>query len=261
MRSLSGQQRLPNEPGLRSPSPSHDGLPPRFQTDSLMEDTLESMTPISQPTGGLRIFASAASGPSQEGGAAKEVSAVNRHTQNVEFYGSSSSMSLMSRVQENGTSKAQSRDMEEDESSLVSQLHNPSFFSSPPAIETPLAVPVNTTSYKHQCRVFLDGFFGSIHYIHPIIDKASFLARCEGLWSEESSTPGRSFMALYYSLLSLGALVGPRDEDGGSASNLEWSRKFFDKSRALCSELSMTTDLEMVQCFFFMVRNSTSATQ
>jgi hypothetical protein len=224
----------------------------------MIEATAPSMTtPVSQPSQGLSTLASVASGRSHEVGPAKEVSVVNRHTKNVEFYGSSSSMSLLSRVQEN-----QSQDVDENESSLVSQLHNPSFFSPPPAIESPLDVPANnTTSYIHQCRAFLNGFFGSIHYIHPIIDKVSFLARCEDLWSNRSSSPGRSFMALYYSLLSLGALVGPRDEEGGPVSNIEWSRKFFDKSRTLCSELSMTTDLEMVQCFFFMVRNSTSTTQ
>ena len=66
-------------------------------------------------------------------------------------------------------------------------------------------------------------------------------------------------MALYYSLLSLGALVGWKDEESfPDLSNLEWSQILFDKARSLCSELSMTTDLQMCQCFFFMVRYSTS---
>ena len=66
-------------------------------------------------------------------------------------------------------------------------------------------------------------------------------------------------MALYYSLLSLGALVGPRDEETSrTVSNLDCSRSLFNKARALCSELNMTTDLEMVQCFLFMVRRPPS---
>lgn len=217
-------------------------------------------SPMSQPNHSLHTLASVASGRSRDTTAPKEVSAVNHHTKNVEFYGSSSSMSLLSRVQENQNDTSQPQHSE-GEASLVSQLHNPGFFSSRPEVENRLeATASNTASYNHQCRGFLDGFFGSIHYIHPIIDKASFLQRCERLWANDAVPPDQTFMALYYSLLSLGALVGSRDEDNGSISNIEWSRKFFRKARTICSELSMTTDLEMVQCFFFMVRSSTNLT-
>lgn len=226
-----------------------------------MNPTSRSMSaPIFQQNYSLDTLASVASGQSNDTTAAKEVNAVNRHTKSVEFYGSSSSMSLLSRVQANEKSTAQLQEVEEDGASLVSQLHNPSFFSSPPVTENHSEIQGNSS--PQQCRTFLNAFFGSIHYIHPILDKNSFLTRCEELWSGSSPSQGRSFMALYYSLLSLGALVGPRDEEysanSGTSLNLEWSRKFFDKARALCCELSMTTDLEMVQCFFFMVRRPTT---
>lgn len=81
------------------------------------------------------------------------------------------------------------------------------------------------------------------------------MSRCEDLWTSEGSAVKSSFVALYFSVLSLGALVGPRSEELiGGQDNLAWSRKFFDESRTLCSALGMVTDLEMVQCYFFLVR-------
>lgn len=103
--------------------------------------------------------------------------------------------------------------------------------------------------------MFLDDFFSTLHYIFPILGKALFMRRCEDLWTSEDSAVKSSFVALYFSVLSLGALVGPRsDELIGGLDNLTWSRKFFDESRTLCSALGMVTDLEMVQCYFFLVR-------
>lgn len=198
-----------------------------------------------------------ATSPSQDTAhTSTEVTGVNRHTKNVEFYGSSSSMALLCRIQMNDHCAVSKEEIIDDEGSLVSQLHNPAFFPSPSEQATLSEIfPTNSVSYIHQCRTFLDGFFGSIHYIHPILDKAHFLRGCEDLWSGEPGSVSRSFMALYYSILSLGALVGLRDEEPiDGTRNLDWSRKFFNEARALCGELSMTTDLEMVQCLFFMVR-------
>lgn len=197
------------------------------------------------------------------GNPSTEVSGVNRHTKNVEFYGRSSSMALLSRVQRNeGASPLEEEEEEDDdddnEASLVTQLHNPGFFpllsegSNSNRLKTPAVYDV---SYIQQCRAYLNGFFSTIHFIHPILDKNHFLARCEDHWAGNSASLSRSFVALYYSLLSLGALVGAPEEDSiDGMSNHDWSRKFFNEARALCGELNMTTDLEMVQCFFFMAK-------
>ena len=84
------------------------------------------------------------------------------------------------------------------------------------------------------------------------------MQRCEALWagdrSDEAAHKG-SFVALYYSVLSLGALVGAREEEPlEGVSNLEWSRRFFDEAKGMANRLGMVTDLEMVQCYFFLVR-------
>lgn len=185
---------------------------------------------------------------------ADEVAGVNRHTQNQEFYGSSSSVALLARVasrpEDSGTPSR-----EEHPDALVSSLHNPVF--SQQHAEANRAARLSLSSFP-QCRVFIDGFFSTLHSIFPILEKAIFTRRCESLWTSERSAEKSSFVALYFSVLSLGALVGPRSEDLiEGRDNLSWSRKFFEKSRSLCSALGMVTDLEMVQCYFFLVSTST----
>jgi hypothetical protein len=246
VKSLSNQRTVSSKVGLDSPSGLSDGAVDEFRVDVRTPNT-----PLGLGTG-LSNQHSQFLNPTRS----KEVTGVNRHTKNVEFYGSSSSMALLSRVRENEHNNSSPLEPDEDEGSLVSQLHNPAFATSPPEghSQTQPALE-NTVLYHHQCRTFLNGYFSTIHYIHPILDKSFFLGRCEDIWSGNSHLQSRSFMALYYSLLSLGALVGSREEEATNGmGNLEWSRKFFEKARVLCSELSMTTDLEMVQCFFFMVR-------
>lgn len=203
--------------------------------------------------GRINSISTASIAPKQNAG--QEVSGVNRHTHNVEFYGRSSSVALLSQVQRSGDGPAIPRDQGEgtDAGAIVSNLHNPAF--SPPGNSQETS-PSTAPSHYPQCGRFLEGFFGSIHFIHPVIDKTAFLHRCELLWGGKGeATKNPSFVALYYSILSLGALVGVREEDAiDGIGNMQWSRKFFDEARACCSKLGMVTDLDMVQCYFFMVR-------
>lgn len=185
----------------------------------------------------------------------QEISGVNRHTHNVEFYGKSSSVALLSHVQRPDDESNIAVEEGADASAIVSSLHNPAF--SPPNVHSNGLEPLSSTipSYFPHCRPFVEEFFGSIHFIHPIIDKTLFLRRCEFLWTGKGeATREPSFVALYYSILSLGALVGVRgDEPIDGIENIQWSRKFFDEARSLCAKLGMVTDLNMVQCYFFMV--------
>lgn len=212
-------------------------------------------------------------------GAAQEVTAINLHTRNVEFYGSSSSVALLSQIQKRPEQDRQDADAASDDHSdesdaaaavLLSNLHNPEF--SPREVHaggkpiSPSAglekhVTVSETTHYRQCSVFLHNFFSTIHYVHPILDKTSFLERCEILWSgdEDAIAQIASFVPLYYSVLSLGALVGYRDaEPVGGVTNQEWSRKFFTEARLRFTSLEIVTDLEMVQCYFFLVGPSAS---
>lgn len=242
---------------------SRDDLLPSLQIGSPLVTSSSVQIPLTQETfnqntqqGATADLSDVTSLSHDTAHTSTEVMGINRHTKNVEFYGSSSSMALLRRIQMNEHNAVPQEDEDDSEGSLVSQLHNPAFFQSPSKPATRLETfPTNSLSFFHLCRTFLSAFFGSIHYIHPILEKAHFLRRCEDLLSGDSSSQSSSFMALYYSLLSLGALVGQRDEESEDGiKNLDWSRKFFNEARALCGELTMTTDLEMVQCFFFMVQ-------
>lgn len=183
-----------------------------------------------------------------------EVAGVNQHTNDQEFYGSSSSVAILARV---GRSPSKTGDdltnpHPDDPVALLTSLHNPFFTRGRAGGEGVEATGSSLPSFP-QCKMFLDDFFSTLHYIFPILGKALFMRRCEDLWTSEDSAVKSSFVALYFSVLSLGALVGPRsDELIGGLDNLTWSRKFFDESRTLCSALGMVTDLEMVQCYFFL---------
>lgn len=184
--------------------------------------------------------------------AAEEFVGENRHTRSFEFYGSSSSIALLARV--GSTSDPENGVQREDEEALVSSFHNPTFSPGPteataPSAETGTTAQPVCISY---CRLFMDSFFTTLHYIYPILDKHAFLARCELLWAGNMSSPDHSFVALVYSVLSLGALLRPKEEEPvGGIDNVQWSRKFFEEARSR-SNLGMVTDLEMVQCNFFL---------
>jgi hypothetical protein len=113
----------------------------------------------------------------------------------------------------------------------------------------------NSTPSYPQCRPFVNDFFASIHHVYPILDgKQEFLKRCETFWASNGFMERASFSALYYSVVSLGALIGQRDEeliDG--KSNMSWSTHMFASAQSRCGNLGLVADLDMVQCYFFMV--------
>ncbi|AEO63828.1 uncharacterized protein THITE_2010769, partial [Thermothielavioides terrestris NRRL 8126] len=240
----------------------------RDGSESQSCDSITCIPPLASPghyddyLGTTQGVATLRTGTRQGGG--QEVSGVNRHTRNVEFYGRSSSVALLSRVQRSSgehavqTEEGADADADSDGTTIVSSLHNPVFTPQGESRinqrqEDPASV---THSHYPQCRGFLEGFFSSIHYIHPVIDKAHFFRRCELLWSgTDAAIQQSSFAALYYSILSLGALVGVRDDEPvDGIPNLQWSRKFFDEARSRCNRLGMVTDLDMVQCYLFMAK-------
>ncbi|KAH7158370.1 hypothetical protein DER46DRAFT_685421 [Fusarium sp. MPI-SDFR-AT-0072] len=106
----------------------------------------------------------------------QEVSGMNTHTRDVEFYGSSSSVALLSHVRRTG----EEDNDDDDAGALLSSLHNPHF--DPSGSQDTQRGRRSTEESDHspwylQCRNFIDGFFSAIHYIHPILDKTSFVQR------------------------------------------------------------------------------------
>jgi hypothetical protein len=142
------------------------------------------------------------------GSAEDEIIELNHYTNGIEFYGSTSSAAIIGHLKK----AHQPKDQEERCSrsanySLVSTLHNLHF--SPSSIAGPeqrLSIK-QQNYYFDQAHVFMNGYFENIHFIHPFIDKEDFLLCVNDLWFNRSRAPEPSFVALYLSILSLGALV------------------------------------------------------
>ncbi|KAK7748175.1 hypothetical protein SLS53_001430 [Cytospora paraplurivora] len=259
VRSLEEQvERLSAKHDAQAPGKSLTGVKPGFSAHNDYRN-------LTSPSGASAASSSASTFQSRHG-AGQEVTGINSHTRNVEFYGSSSSFALLSQVQRGGERSSVSSDAggtEHSESdtaaaALLSNLHNPAFsllsgptpgFGTTPSDPTDAQSPVVEPTNFRQCSVFLHNFFSSLHYIHPILDKTSFLERCEILWSgnEAAIRQQPSFVTLYYSVLSLGALVGYRDtEPVGGISNQKWSRKLFREARGRFTSFELVTDLETI---------------
>lgn len=110
--------------------------------------------------------------------------------------------------------------------------------------------------YFKLSRMFLEGHFQNIHFVHPILDKTRFMNRCEDLWFGSASQQTRSFVALYYSVMSLGALVRTWDDgetiDG--RGRLEWSRRLFDLASIALAPTRLYTDLDTILTCFFLAK-------
>lgn len=181
----------------------------------------------------------------------QEVSGVNAHTRSTEFYGSSSSMTRLSQIHRDAVSQP------ENAGALLSTLYNPDFRPAESHRFSEGSTEIPVRSWYPQCRSFIDTYFTSLHYIHPILDKRPFLDACEALWAGSAAEDQglSTFEALYFSVLSLGAIVGVRDDEPiDGIDNLEWSRKFFQIAKDRCTRLGMVTDLSITQCYFIMVR-------
>lgn len=189
----------------------------------------------------------------QDEDAQPEVTAVNEHTHRLEFHGKSSSMAVLEQLQKKRRLPPEAIQGPVGEPSLVSSLHNVAFSPHGPDPPPQTGHPTDRYWFRH-AYLFLDGYFENLHFIHPLLDKDDFFARAESLWLQRQSTKDASFRALYFAVLSLGALVRTWSEgtlDG--LSRFEWSRKLFDEAERCLIESRFSTDFETVQCLFIMV--------
>jgi hypothetical protein len=182
-----------------------------------------------------------------------EIKELNHHTNGIEFYGSTSSAAIIGHLKKARDPKSNEEPYPRPaELSLISTLHNPSF--SPSCSIGPTAAIEQQNYYFDQAHVFMNGYFENIHFIHPFIDKEDFLIRANDLWFNRAHTPEPSFVALYLSVLSFGALVRVWDEDKlAGLGRFEWSRKLFGEAQAYLNYLRFSNDLETVQCLYMMV--------
>ena len=100
----------------------------------------------------------------------------------------------------------------------------------------------------------MNGYFENIHFIHPLIDKEDFCLRAHDLWFNRTTQPEPSFVALYLSILSFGALVRVWEEERlGGLTRFEWSRKLFGEAQVYLNYLQFSNNLDTVQCLYLMV--------
>lgn len=191
---------------------------------------------------------------------AAEITDVNQHTRSVEFHGNTSSMAFLALLQKQNQAQSDRTSTKgrhiQDRTSLVSTMHNVGFSpDSKAASPAPEAMNNDEGYYFRQAGRFIDGYFENLHFIHPILHKAHFLTRCEDLWFGRADRQTRGFIALYYSILSLGALVRVWDESTLDGMNrFQWSRKLFTHARTALGGLRSTNDLETIQCLIFMAK-------
>jgi hypothetical protein len=181
-----------------------------------------------------------------------EITDVNQHTNAVEFHGSTSSMALLGSLQRRQSHQPGSVPLL-DGPSLVSALHNSAF--SPKARHNE-----NETSkdlHVEQAHTFIAAYFENLHYVHPLIDKEHFMSRANDLWFGRSKVENNSFIALYLSLMSLGALVREWSEEKlDGLTRFEWSRKLFGEAQEYLNYSQFSNDLATVPCLYIMVCQS-----
>ena len=182
-----------------------------------------------------------------------EIADVNRHTNAVEYHGSTSSMAFLGDLRRRRSS--QQKEGLEDTASLVSALHNPAFNPQIQSTAVQKSLQSKHNFYFKQAHVFIDAYFDNLHFIHPLVDKEDFLARSNDLWFGRASPDDTSFRALYLSLMSLGALVKTWDEERlDGLTRFEWSRKLFLEAQSYLNETKFTNDLDTVQALYFMAK-------
>ncbi|GAB7346321.1 hypothetical protein MBLNU457_5039t1 [Dothideomycetes sp. NU457] len=190
-----------------------------------------------------------------------EVNDVNTHTRSTEFHGPTSSMSFLSALQPQQSSPAYSghsnANVSINKPSIVSDFHNNAFSPSHQESNSNskvLSLEDERYHFRH-AHLFLDGYFQNLHFIHPFLNRTAFLARCEDLWFGRSERQPKSFVALYYSVMSLGALVREWDrQELDGLGRFEWSRKLYQDALCLVEALRNRTDVDVVQCCIMMAK-------
>lgn len=186
---------------------------------------------------------------------ADDVIKESNHTNGIEFHGSTSLAAIIGHLKKEREPKGQEEPCSRAaDYSIIPTPLNPSFSPSCTAEPGQTLSVEQSNYYFDQAHIFMNGYFEGIHFVHPFVDKEDFFARANDLWFNRSHTPEPSFVALYLSVLSLGALVRVWDE--GTLAGLgrfEWSRKLFAEAQVYLNHLRFSNDLETVQCLYMMV--------
>jgi hypothetical protein len=119
-------------------------------------------------------------------------------------------------------------------------------------------------------------YFSNLHLVHPILDQAKFVARCEAeIWDPESQSKAASsiFLALFNAVVAIGAInagddavfmrdiatvrqaerfAGP-DNRAPTYPPLKLAKLFFERAKMNLGDVFETCSLESTQTFLLMV--------
>lgn len=247
---VSGQQEQ-DGPELSTPAPLVAG--------NTMPLVCQEATPHHQPAPNHAANAAAAANDTTQSPHDSEISDLNEHTNEIEFHGNTSSMSFLGDLERTSCHGSWDKQSPNPSASLVTAMHNHAFARRllQPSGVRPIQEIQNSSKenfYAPHAYVFVEAYFSGIHYVHPFVDKESFMSRASALWFGYSPQPSKSFMAMYLSLLALGSLTYSWPEERlGSRTRFEWSRKLFNEALDCLNNLQFCNDLETVHCLYFMV--------
>jgi hypothetical protein len=172
-----------------------------------------------------------------------ELMEINSATKNFEFHGRTSVVALFNGL----TAFSPAKDPGEKQRSVVSDFHNDKFLGQARGQGQVADISHEDTHALH-ALLFIDSYFKSFHFIHPILEQGWFLMRCNDLWAGRTKFLRQSFLALYFSVLSLGACVRVWTEPSiNGMDRLQWSRLLFEKSERALGRSGSVNDLEAVQ--------------
>lgn len=244
---------------------------------------------------------------------------VNRHTQGTEFYGPMGIFPFLSRLRSRARLQLRNHQHHVDASdrhgeliedtndrndmSIVNLLHSSdypverdgdrrlsigsSYLHSVQRMRNHDSVPsadsnVTRLSFKDVEREFARLYFQNLHHIHPILDPASFLARCEKeVWARTgpnnpTSYLHRRFLALYNAVLAIGAITAGEESEyawktqyladqiaelevlsGIDASPstytpLRFARVFFERAKSYIGDIFESSSLESAQTLMLL---------
>jgi hypothetical protein len=186
-----------------------------------------------------------------------EVTDINLETKIFEFHGQTSSIAFLERlrkVQQNGISpvRAPTPNLHSRGRTLVRELRKDSYMDQRETAQTALGLS-DEEYYPLHAYTFLDTYFRTLHFVHPIIDQDNFIKRCHDLWRGQVSKVTRSFKALYFSVLALGSLTRIWTEQHiNGLGRLEWTRLLFEKADLALGRAGSLNDLEGVQAPYIM---------
>jgi len=164
---------------------------------------------------------------------------VNQETHGVEYYGGSSSVAILDRLYKRArrqSSHHHIRSSASNKPSVVNLLHNPEFHEVSPTamLASPDGVyhPGEPASSRLIEGGFLNAFFDTLHYMHPVIDKANFIERCDkGAVDTEND-----FAALYNACLALAAITSPENDPKLTGfSPMQWANMYVDRAKKCMS--------------------------